>query len=46
METCFQYAIISTSNLKSIGKHPERIAENFISQYKWKERNFPAETND
>ena len=46
METCSQYAIISTSNLKNIGKHPERIAENFINQYKWKERNFPAEAND
>ena len=41
---CFQYAVAVTFNHKQIKGNPKRISniKHFISQYKWKEINFPS----
>ena len=44
-DKCFQYALTVVLNHKQIKNHPDRISnlKLFISQYKWKVINFPAQ---
>ena len=45
---CFQYAIIVALNHQNIDHHPERISKlkPFISNYNWKDIQFPAHSKD
>ena len=45
---CFQYAITAALNYQNINSHPERISKlnPFISNYNWKDKEFPSHSRD
>ena len=45
---CFKYAITVALNFQSIGNNPQRISKikPFISQYEWRNINFPATSKE